>query len=249
MWCVLLAVVSAVAAVPFLVSEIPVWIQPSLVGLLWGGQFMLGFWLGGANQLTGFRLVMASASFGWLTAAFLWITDFTFRESLSFGVLILLAGWLAIRRNQQTALEHWPDLRVQKFRQISLIDLFLAVTVTACLVSGLVHWTSPPALMLSVGWALALGCCLCGMATQWAWNDRRPVGIDLITAFLLIAIGVYCLKLVAPTLGFREMCQWMLQGPASVLASQTFSVLLALAVSRRFLPPQQASLSNRSHLG
>jgi len=180
----------------------------------------------------------------WLTFSFHWTTDFTFPESLLFSTLIATAGWLAIRWDRSLAVEHWPEHRRWTPKQLPLIDFFVLTAVVACLVSGARQLNSPPALLIGVGWSLLIGCSGCWMAYQWAWNDRRPVGFPLLVNVLLIGISGYWVKWMAPSLGLVELGQWLICGPASVLASQLFTVLVALAVARRFARNSSVSLSN-----
>ena len=247
-WCAMLVGLCLMVGFPFYFSRIPDWTQPSFVGLIWGGQFILGVWLGGANHHTFLRLLIATTSFLWCAVGFQWVTDFSFRETLLFSALILSAGFIIIRCDQRVVQAHWPDHRTRKSMQVSLIDLFVATTVTAVLVSGLRNLTAPPALLIGVGWSLLVGCCCCWMTYHWAWNDLRPVGLPLFTTAVLVCVGCIWLRVISPSLGFGELCQWLVCGPASVLASQCCTVLVALALARQFPPTDTMSLSKKCDL-
>ncbi len=233
-WCSLLIGLCFVASLPVFGTEIPSWIQPSFVGLLWGGQFMMGFWLGGANLLRIHSILIVCIGVCWLTISLQTITDFSFRESLLFNVIIFLAGWLVIRLDCRSACKHWPEHRQRLRFQMPLVDYFILMTVAACLVSSLGQLCSPPVLLIGVGCTVLVGCCSCWAAYHWAWNDQRPLGAPLLIALLMTGICFYWLRLLAPSLSMSELSEWLLCGPASVLASQTFTVLVTMAVVRKF---------------
>lgn len=243
-WSLLLTVICWAVSLPFLGWQLPAWIQPSFVGLLWGGQFMLGFWLAGARLNSPIGLVVAGLSWCWLAFGFHTVTDFTIPESLLFGTLTSTAGWLVIRWDRGVALQRWPAHRPWQPRQIPIIDFVVLTAIVACLLSGARQLQSPPALLIGVGWCLLIGCSCCWMAYEWAWNDRKPVGPPLVVNVLLIGSSLYWLQWVAPSLSMTEIFQWLVSGPASVLAAQVFTVLVALAAARRFARTPPAALSN-----
>lgn len=216
---------------------------------------MIGFWMGGSNRLGTPRLLASCLGCLWISMSFQSLTDFTFRESLVINTIALTAGWLVIRLDHRAARLHWSDSRCRSRWQFPLIDFFMMATVSACLISGFRSWSAPLSLMLGVGCTLLIGCCGCWAAYHWAWNDRRPVGLPMITAAFLAVASLCGLSNMAPSLSPLELAHWLLSGPAGVLASQICSVIFALALARRFsnssLPtaePQTSLLSNSIEL-
>lgn len=232
-WLFFILGICAATAMPIHGFVLPAWIQPSLVGLIWGSQFLIGFWLGAGRPRP---FLGATAAMLWSTLAMSSATDFSFRESLLLGNLQLAAGWLVTRWDRRTAQFQKLSTEGPNDNQWPMSDLFLLTAIVACIVSSIGHWTAPLTLLVSVAATLLVSCCCSWAAYQWSWNDDRPIGLPMIVAILFTGIAIYAVTRLSPTMQVREIAHWLLAGPASVVASQTFVVLLALGMSRNRSP-------------
>ena len=230
----MLLLVAAVALWVLPQSVLPMWVQPSVVGLLWGLQFLIGFWLGGVRRSAALSLGIAAGGAGLLTLAFRALTDFRLAECLLVSSLLLLSGWLTVRLDGR-ARRHWPGRRLRS-QQWSLVDLFLATTLVACLIHGLRGMSSSPLLWVGVAGTLLIGACGSWAAYRWAWDDERPGLAALLVTLVLAAGGVTTAIRFSPSLTAEELIHWLVVGPLSVLAAQLCTVLLVLAVTRQYQP-------------
>lgn len=240
----LLSILAGLGSLPLLGVYIPLWIQPSLVGLLWGSLFLIGSWLTFASHCNWFNLALVVGGSVSLTFAFHSITDLTIEESILVAVTLVACGWLAFRFDPS------PKNTIARLAthsnglQIPLIDLFVAMTLVACTARAITQMTSPPIMLIGIMGTLIVGCCCCWAAYHWAWNDDRPIGAPLVAVFVLASLGIATAYRFS-ALSALELLRWLLQGPLSVIAAQCFTVLVVLAIMRwkiRIAGQQVASL-------
>ncbi len=226
----------------------PLWFQPCAVGLVWGSLFLLGVVLGSTAIHRLGPMIVASAAAVWLSVASSSLTDFSMRESLIFCALLLVAGWMVTRAGLQSASLHGLETRLHSRRQWSIVDLMFWMTSAALIVSGLTHTTAPLPLWIGAGGTLLIGCCFSWAACQLAWNDSRPVGLPLLAGVVFSAIGVFVVARFSPLAEKGQLGEWIVSGPASVVASQVFIVLLSFGMSRRDFFKTESTSANMGAL-
>lgn len=232
-WLTLITAISLLSALPGAGLELAVWIQPALVGLIWGGQFIAGFWGGASDRPNLFGLGLLVIASLWLSRCLQNITDFTFFESLLFTVIVSSTGWLAAKYCCLLAQPHWSRLRDQKMSQFSIIDLLFLMTVVACLVAGAKHMAAHPLFFLGVLGTLLIGSCGCWAAVNWAWNDQGPLGIPGLIFGFSIVLGLAMVYWISPSMSWWERIEWAVSGPLCVCAAQCTTALVAFAGIRQ----------------
>lgn len=226
----LLIAITLLSSLPLVSVEVKLWAQPSLVGFIWGGMFLVGFGLASlGRQPTASLLVLPWCAL-LQTLAFRAITDLSIEESLVVGVALVGTGWLA-RRFDRRMLQATRDFDAPAKWQLPIMDFFVATTLIACLAKACIQMTSPPIMLVSILGTLLVGCSCCWAAYHWAWNDSQPVGLPLILVASLALIGLAVLVRVSPLTAI-ELAAWLLVGPLSVLAAQSFTVLAVFGVIR-----------------
>jgi hypothetical protein len=232
-WLILIAAISLLVVLPEAGIEPPPWLQPGLVGLIWGGQFVIGFWSGGTDRMTFFGMSVLIAASAWLSRCFQSMTDFTFYESLFLSVIVVAIGWMLARYSHTLARPHWSHLRIQQSRQFSISDLFFLMTIVACLVCGATRMSTHPLPLLGVLGTLLIGSSGCWAVIHWVWNDRHPLGIPFLIASASVLLGMTLVSWLAPSMSWWERVEWAVSGPLSVCAVQCATVLVAFAGIRQ----------------
>jgi hypothetical protein len=222
---------AVIGCLPLFGLLVPLWLQPSLVGLLWGSLFLGGCWLtiaGSCSWLMHLLVLVGAAS---LTTTFHRVTDLSIEESLLACVMLVACGWMMFRidRNPWKVVSGQP--MALTIRQIPLTDLFLLTTLAACIVRAATHMTSPPLMLIGIMGTLVVGCVYTWAAYHWAFNDARPVGAPMVLAVMLSLVGIGIVLYASP-MSIRELCVWLLQGPLSVIATQCFTVLAVFGIMR-----------------
>lgn len=227
----LLVLFAFLAALPVIGFEVPLWIQPSVVGLLWGSLFLSGCWFAFAGHYSWLYVMLIGGSSIVFTVAFRTVTDLSLEESLLASVLLFASGWMAMRFDRRPQEAIAKQLKSSKPLQIPLMDFFIATTLVACTARAISQMSGPPVMLIGIIGTLFIGCGGCWAAYHWAWNDARPIGLPFGITVVLSMIAVVLLIGISP-LSTTELAGWLLVGPLSVLATQCFTVLAALAVLR-----------------
>jgi hypothetical protein len=240
MWTLVLAAVCLAGAVPAAGShagiEVPVWLQPGMLGLFWGGLYLIGFWAGGTRGLSLASACTLGLAAFWLTYSIQSLTDFSYHQSLLVSALAVASGWVTFRKGCPLAAKHWKNARLSRLQQWSLGDAFMVMTVAACAASGMARFTGSPALFFSVLATVLIGCCWSWAAVDWAWNDRTPIGLPLAISILMTALGMAAVSWWAPSMTFGQRLEWAVSGPLSGCAAQSVTVLVAVALIRQNVP-------------
>ncbi|MBX3420515.1 MAG: hypothetical protein KF752_03055 [Pirellulaceae bacterium] len=233
-WLPLLLAVNGIAVGVLAVgSEIPEWLQPTLVGWLWGCQFLIGFWLARSSGIAfGSMLIVAASSWLW-TRVLQHVTDLTTAECLLVSVGLQVAGWLSVRLNPALTSAGWVTHSLRG-GQVRLLDYLLAITWAALAVHSIVRLDVPSLLLIGVAVTLFIGCCYSSAACGWALNDRRPIGPAMWLSILLTSVAILGLLALSPANSAGNLASWILTGPLSVIAAQVFTVLLALGLARQY---------------
>lgn len=238
----------AVGACSFLIFNLalPLWFQPTVVGLLWGGLFVAGFMLGSLRSGV-FGAVCASAVCSWLFGyCFMEITDLAAPDCLLIASLLLSCGWLTARLDQWTVVKRSASNGGEtrpSLRQWSISDIVFVTTMAACFCKSLPQLAAPPVLLLSVLIALAAGLVCSWIAYRWAWNDDWSLRRCLLVASMLALITVYLYSYAPTGMSLIEAVSWMISGPVNVIAAQAVAVLFALALVRFELTNAQPRLA------
>jgi hypothetical protein len=232
-WTAIVASVCVMAGLPVLGGEAPVWIQPAAVGLIWGAVFVLGFWSGGSRCVDGKSLLLLVTAGLWLTYRFKMMTDFLFAESLLLTVLVVGSGWLAARNFQDLAHSHWTRVRIYPKNQLSIGDLFFLTTFGACVVWAMGQMSSHPLAFVGVLGTLVVGCFGSWAVIDFAWNDRRPMGLSFAIAVAVLLTGLAVIVWLTPMMTWWDRVDWVVSGPLSVCTTQCLTVLVAFAAIRK----------------
>lgn len=222
------------SSLPTFLQNLPIWAQPSIVGMVWGGLFLVGFALASAGRVSfaGLMTILASAILQ--TLAFRRITDLSIHECTIVTVGLVGSGWLVRRMDRRFSQLASESQSYSKW-QVPLVDFFIATSLIACLASAINHMNEPPILLASVIGTLIVGCGCSWAAYHWAWNDQRPVGVPLSVVAIISLLGLGILIKISP-LTATELAAWLLMGPLSVMAAQAFTVLLTFGLMRWQIP-------------
>lgn len=228
---VLLVMLSVLGSLPLFGFQAASWAQPSVVGMIWGGLFLAGFGLATVGRESKLHVLAVPCCAIVLMLAFRSITDLTLQECLVVAAALVGTGWLARRLDRRMLKASNEPMNLPRSWQVPMIDFFIATTLIACLARAMIDMTNPPIMLISILGTLVVGCGCCWAAYHWTWNDTQPVGLPLVVVALLALAGVGVLVRVSP-LAPVELAAWLLVGPLSVLASQSFTVLLVFAAIR-----------------
>ena len=197
--------------------ELPLWLQPSVVGVVWATLFFLGTRLNMTAQ--PIQLLCACLASVPLTQAFQLVTDLSLAECVLASCALLGAGWLTWRPNSQASRRgHW-----------SIWEMMLATTIVAIALSCFPNITSSMLLLLAVVLTLVGGIVFSAFAHRIVLND------DWNLAHLGICAGIASIwALIAflfrPTgTTWTSALTWLMTGPLLVVSSQfTWAAVLFL---------------------
>ena len=237
----LILIVSAAFSISSRVG-IPTFLQPSLVGGLWGLMYVVGTLLCshlGRPSLFGFAVL--GASYLNLTSLHR-VTDFDWSACLLIVATVTGAGWLVQRWvSSRTA----PDTSGrQSASQWGLWDIVVLTTIAALFCRAIPNLQESPLFAAAVCLTLIVGLSGCWIAHQWAIRDRFA-WIEIGMSCAVVLLACFLLIRFAPGRGF-ETLQWLVVGPFSVLAAQGVTVLACLALTRTYNFGDDASLQSRT---
>ncbi len=219
----------------------PLWFQPTLVGILWGLVFLIGFAMGSFGRGSFLAATLAGVLTWLMNQSFLQITDLPPADCLLLSTLLLSSGWVIARLDRAHLFSSIPTAHAQS-AQWSIGDIAFSTALAACLVQAFVHCT-PTLLLLSAIMALAGGIVCSWLAYRWVWLDQYSL-VSLLVAFVGLVSATLYIHHVAPVdATFWESVRWICVGPVNVIASQATSVLMVLALIRFESQGQGAALA------
>lgn len=208
-------------------ADIPLWFQPTVVGILWGALFSAGYVLGNIGRGD---CRVAALSIGYISLAGMALmrsTDLGWPESLVAITLLVASGWFAA-----TTL-HFQAVRQRGERfQISIWDLGFVTAATAGFVQGIPRVDQSALFLLAVAVTLISGVFLSWFATRWVAEDFWPPVRFAIYSAPLVLLASYVGFSVARDTSLIQAANWLVTGPINVLASQAMTVILAVALLR-----------------
>lgn len=208
-------------------TESPLWFQPTVVGVLWGTLFSAGYILGGIGRGDCRVAALSTGYVSLASLALMRATDLGSAESLVTITLLVTSGWLAATtRHFQVVRE-----RGQRF-QISIWDLGFVTAATAGLVHGLPRIDQTGVFLLAVFVTLISGIFLSWFAARWVDQDYwTPVRFAIYSSPLLV-LASYVGFSVARDTSLIQSVNWLITGPINVLASQSLTVIISVALLR-----------------
>ncbi len=238
-------------------AALPIWLQPTIVGILWGGTLLCGLYLGAWGMFRASCVLTVAGLSILLHLACLKITNLQWADSLLLSSILLSCGWVKGRwssqeltvegaeRGQVSRALNSADGRSSTVNvpcqrsplQWSIGDMATITALAACMTSAGMQVRISP-LLVSVAWAFLVGLMSCWTAYRWVWLDRWSMNSLGLAVLGIIAAIVY-LDQYAPTdATWMESFAWLCAGPISVVASQATTVLLFLAIVRFELESQ-----------
>lgn len=226
----------ACAVVPVFLSawlwSPPVWLQPTVVGMLWASLFLVGAAAGSVRR--------GSACFACVAGSYVWLSQLAMQsltslvaaESCLVVVCSFSAGWLVTQFEFSGRPQCASASVVRHYQQWTIWDLAVLTTLVAVICYGLPRLESPLALLSQVGFVVCGGCLFSWIAYRWVFDDCWTAGKWIL---LLVGSGL-CLLLLGrqtPTeFSLLNIAAWMLTGPLAVVAAQGFVVLALLTAVR-----------------
>ncbi len=221
-----LACLATLACLPIVLEvQLPIWLQPTIVGLLWGAQFVAGFILARVHSGKFWATLASLACAIVFGLCFFLLTDLAADDCLLVSALLISVGWLTARVDQRPRGAH-DRATPRHLRQYSLADMAFATTIAACLSRALPHLSAPPLLLFSVLVALAAGLICSWIAYRWVWKDECSLP-RILLIFTMLALATGLLIAYVPTgMTVIQALAWLATGPANVIAAQAAAVLL-----------------------
>ncbi len=209
-------------------DQIPAWLQPSTVGLLFGFSYALSVGMQARSIGGGLYFLLSVASVCLSTFALQVLTSLNWPECLLAMTGLSFAGWATgvwERREQYST-------SANDVYQWTIWDIGLLTLWVACLASGIqrIAWDSP--LIREVVCVMAAAGMVGWIAYRWVWDDHWTIGkVLMLVLGMSIAIGIlYCG--IPNGRSIAIVGHWMLTGPFSVLAAQAIAVMSIFGAAR-----------------
>ncbi len=209
-------------------DQVPIWLQPSTVGLLFGFSYALSVGMQARSIGGGLYFFLSVASICLSTCALQVLTSLNWPECLMATSALSLAGWTIgvwERRKQYSTSSN-------NVYQWTIWDIGLLTLWVACLTSGIqrIAWDSP--LILEVGCVVAAAGMVGWIAYRWVWDDRWTIGkLCALALGMTIVMGGLCCG-VPSGRSIAIASHWILTGPCSVLAAQVIAILSIFGMAR-----------------
>ncbi len=212
--------------------------QPTVVGIIWGHVFLIGYLLSGVGRGSAWYLLLAAPIVYCSNSAFDSLCELGEADSVLVTATLLLAGWATclfdpesrIRSSSQpTAAGTGEKTTLNRW---SIWDIGFVTLVAACFVKFWQQAEASSMLMLAVFAALIGGVLCSWIACRLVWKDDWSfANIAVLIATLLSAVVVVAFS--SPLgLPLASQLSWALSGPLNVMASQGTVVLGVLACWR-----------------
>lgn len=235
--CVLSVCVVVAVFVSAWVCSPPMWLQPTIVGILWASLFLVGAAAGSVRR--------GSAWFAFIACCYVWLsqnqlqslTSLVEAECALIAVCSFSAGWLVTQLEFSGRESQSPFAEVKRYQQWTIWDLGLLTTLVAVICYALPRLESPLILLTQVGFVMLGGCISSWMAYRWVFDDNWTL-TKLIAMIVGSGLCVWLLGLwlvsqqPASELSIGVIATWMLTGPIAVIAAQGLTVLALLTAIR-----------------
>lgn len=222
----------SVTTTVWFIGDVPLWIQPSVVGAIFGSLFLMGLLLGGVGR-GSLKFAVAVLSC-WLFShlAMARITSLSHSEVLFVTSCLLALGWLVSLLECLSLDTNKKDSCVIQYRQWTMWDIALLTLWVAVFCHCSQQLESPVYLLAEVGYVLAGGSIASWIAFRWALDDQWSIG-KLFGLTVAGAIALWLISRCRPIdYSSLEVAQWMVTGPMSVISAQGFVVLATLSCTR-----------------
>jgi hypothetical protein len=219
------------------INSPPVWLQPTIVGMLWASLFLVGVAAGSVRR--------GSLWFALVAGCFVWLSQLALQSLTGLvasecGLLVVCsfsAGWLVTQFEFSGRSRPTSVTAVQRYQQWTIWDLALLTMLVAVMCYALPRLESPWILLAQVGFVLLGGCICSWMAYRWVFDDCWTL-----TKLMVMIVGsslclwLFCIWVVSQQpsneLSLQLIAAWMLTGPIAVMAAQGFTVLAILTAIR-----------------
>ncbi len=215
----------------------PMWLQPTIVGMLWASLFLIGAAAGSVRRGNAWFAGVAGC-YVWLSQiAMQSLTNLASTECVLIAVCSFSAGWLVTQLEFSGRSPQIVHEDVRRYQQWTIWDLALLTTLVAVICYALPRLESPLFLLTQVGFVLLGGCLGSWVAYRWVFDDCWTMA-KLITMFLgsglcICLLSFWVLSQQAPNqLSVPHIAIWMLTGPIAVIAAQALTVLALLTAIR-----------------
>ncbi len=208
------------------------WIQPTVVGVLFGSLFLVGAAAGNVRRGSGGFAVVASLWVWFSQQVMQTLTNLLAAECTLVAVMLFGAGWAVAHMDTSAEGDLRSADRLRHYCQWTIWDLALLTTLCAFVCYTVPLLASPVVLLCQVGFVVAAGLLCSWVAYRWVFDDRWSMAKLL----ALLAGFVTCLVLIGsqtPTeFSLPHILAWMISGPLAVIAAQGITVLFALTAIR-----------------
>lgn len=214
----------------------PDWLQPTIVGMLWGSLFLVGAAAGSVRRGSGL-FALAAGSCLWLSQyALKSLTSLVAAECALIVVCSFAAGWL-VTQFEFSGRAQSASNEVRRYQQWTIWDLAVLTTLVAVICYALPRLESPLMLLTQVGFVLLGGCVFSWLAYRWVFDDcwtmTKLAAMLLGGAVCIWLLGIALLGRGSHSeLSLTYVASWMLTGPIAVIAAQGLTVLAILAAVR-----------------
>lgn len=245
----------------------PVWLQPSVLGLLWGGVFLNGVATGYGRGSLLFT-ILALSHLCLTRTAFEHLTSLATSECCILCVILFASGWVTaqfdsmhsavcerrVNREQSAnrdsirildTSDEQPTIHSHLRQQWTIWDLAVLTTLCAVLCYAIPHVTSSLLFLSHVLFAATAGSLASWIAYRWVLDDRWSLG-KLAVLVIGTSLGLWLIVRQTPDdFSMLHALVWILTGPLAVIAAQAFTVMAILTAIRidngSLLPSTQQS--------
>lgn len=216
----------------------PEWMHAALIGCVWGTLALAGLVCSWSRQ----RLMTAVVVLAWSAlaqAALRSLTDLEHNAAWmcvacalagGWGIGWMLTPWEAETRRPFSTNQAPPSAR--RSSRWSMWDIGALATFVAATCWLIPRLENQIELLCRVAPTLLGGALVSLLAVEWGWRDHWSLSRLCSIALGLGLLLALCWLSAPAELYQQRMWQWILSGPASVIAAQGVTVLLAMAAVR-----------------